>query len=94
MRVDVRRRAEIAVAEPFLNLLERHMIGQQKAGAAVPQIVEPDAAKAVTLQRKLEVPGKVFGADAVSHFVDADVPLNLPAVAIPAQPAIFGLLGF
>ena len=36
MRVDVRRRAEIAVAEPFLDLLERHVIGQQKAGAAVP----------------------------------------------------------
>lgn len=93
MRVDVRRRAEIAVTEPFLDLLERYMIGQQKAGAAVAQIVEPDAAQTVPLQNKLEVPGKVFGADAIAHFVDADIPLDLPAVAIPAQPTIFGLFG-
>ena len=36
MRVDVRRRAEIAVPQPLLNLLERHVICQQEAGAAVP----------------------------------------------------------
>ena len=31
--VDVGGRAEIAVAQPFLNLLERHVAGQQEAGA-------------------------------------------------------------
>ena len=33
MRVDVCCRAEIAVPQPFLNLLERHMVCQQEAGA-------------------------------------------------------------
>lgn len=33
VRVDVGGRAEIAVAQPLLNLLERHMAGQQEAGA-------------------------------------------------------------
>ena len=31
--IDVGGRAEIAVAQPFLNLLERHVAGQQEAGA-------------------------------------------------------------
>ena len=36
MRVDVCRRAEIAVPQPLLNLLERHVVRQQETGAAVP----------------------------------------------------------
>lgn len=40
MRVDVRRRAEIAVSQPFLNLLHRDAIGQQEAGAGVTKLVE------------------------------------------------------
>ena len=31
--VDVGGRAEIAVTQPFLNLFERHVVGQQEAGA-------------------------------------------------------------
>ena len=36
MCVDVRRRAEIAVPQPLLNLFERHMVRKQQARAAVP----------------------------------------------------------
>ena len=36
MRVDIRRRAEIAMTEPLLNLLERDVMRQQERGAAVP----------------------------------------------------------
>ena len=36
MRVDVRRRAEITVPQPLLNLFERHMVRKQQARAAVP----------------------------------------------------------
>ena len=36
VRVDVCRRAEIAVPQPLLNLLHRDAVGQQKAGAGVP----------------------------------------------------------
>ena len=93
VRVDVRRRAEIAVAQPLLSLLGRDVMRQQERGTTVAQIVEPNAAQAVPLQHKLEVSGKVFRADAVTHFVDADVPLVVPAVAISAQSAIRGLFG-
>ena len=34
--VNIRRRADVAVPKPFLNLLQRHAVGQQQAGAAVP----------------------------------------------------------
>ena len=34
--VDVRRGGEVAVAQPLLNVLERHAVGQQQAGAAMP----------------------------------------------------------
>ena len=36
MGVDVRRGSEAAVAQPLLNVLERHAVGQQQAGTAVP----------------------------------------------------------
>ena len=36
MHVDVRRRAEIAVPQPLLNLLERDAVRQQERCAAVP----------------------------------------------------------
>lgn len=36
VRVDVRRRAEIAVPQPLLNLFERHTMRQQQRCAAVP----------------------------------------------------------
>ena len=34
--VNIRRRADVAVAQPLLNVLEGNAVGQQQAGAAVP----------------------------------------------------------
>ena len=36
MAVDIRRGADVAVAQPFLDLLHRHVVGQQQRGAAMP----------------------------------------------------------
>ena len=36
MRVDIRRSGNIAVPQPLLNLLHRHALFQQQAGAGVP----------------------------------------------------------
>lgn len=36
MTVDVRRGADVAVAQPFLDLLHGHVVGKQQRGAAVP----------------------------------------------------------
>lgn len=40
--VDVRRGGNIAVAQPFLDLLHRHPLLEQQAGAAVPKLVEAE----------------------------------------------------
>ena len=36
MGVDVRRGGEVAVTQPLLNVFERHAVGQQQAGTAMP----------------------------------------------------------
>ena len=36
MAVDVRRGADVAVTQPFLDLLHGHVVGQQQRGAAMP----------------------------------------------------------
>ena len=36
MGVDVRRGGKVAVSQPLLNVLERHAVGQQQAGTAMP----------------------------------------------------------
>ena len=36
MAVNIRRRADVAVTQPLLNVFERHAVGQQQAGTAVP----------------------------------------------------------
>ena len=41
MAVNIRRRANIAVAQPLLNLLEGNAVGQQQAGAAMAKIMKP-----------------------------------------------------
>ena len=50
VRVDVRRGAEIAVPQPFLDLLHRNAVGQQKAGTAVPKVVQSNDAHAADLR--------------------------------------------
>ena len=42
MGINIGGRAEIRVAEPFLDLLQRHTVGQQQAGAAMPKLVEAE----------------------------------------------------
>ena len=34
--VDIRRGGKVAVSQPLLNVLERHAVGQQQAGTAMP----------------------------------------------------------
>ena len=50
VRVDVRCGAEIAVTKPFLDLLHRNAVGQQKAGTAVSKVVQSNDAHAVGLR--------------------------------------------
>ena len=43
--VDVGRGGKVAVAQPFLNLLHAHAVGQQEAGAGVPLRYNKDKRK-------------------------------------------------
>ena len=45
MGIDVGGRGKIAVPQPLLNLLERHVAGQQEAGAGVPLRYNKDKRK-------------------------------------------------
>ena len=54
MGVNVRRRGEVAVAEPFLNLLHGYSAGEHQRSAGVPEIVEPDPPHTVLLQERGE----------------------------------------
>ena len=47
MGVDVGRGGDVAVTQPFLDLLHGHALFQQQAGAGVAQIVETDLPQAV-----------------------------------------------
>ena len=48
--VNVGRGGDIAVAQPFLDLLHGHPLFQQQAGAGVPQIVEADLPQAMCFE--------------------------------------------
>ena len=61
MRVDVAGGADVAVTQPFLNVLQGHAVGVEQAGAGVAQIVEADAPQAVLLQEGREGLGQIAG---------------------------------
>ena len=96
MRIDVGRRAEIAVPQPLLNLFERHTMRQQQRCAAVAQVVKADMPQVVLLQRFAEAAGKICWANPFPQFIDANVICKLPAVrltadffgSVPAVPSI------
>ena len=59
--VDVGRGGDVAVAQPFLDLLHRHPLFQQQAGTGVAQIVEADLPQAVVDQQLGEAVGHCVG---------------------------------
>ena len=63
MAVDVRRGADVAVTQPFLDLLHGHIVGQQERCAAMPEIVKTDSAKAVLLKKLWERRGQIMRRD-------------------------------
>ena len=67
--VNIRRRADVAVPKPVLNLLQRHAVGQQQAGAAVSEVVKAHPAQAVTLQEFWECRGQIIGPHPLAQLV-------------------------
>lgn len=62
MRVDIRRSGNIAVPQPLLNLLHRHALFQQQAGAGVPLRYNNDKQKKPLFSRGLSVCRLLFNS--------------------------------
>lgn len=73
MGIDICGGAEIAVSQPFLDLLEGHPICQQETGTAVSQIVETNPLESMLLQILREFGGQVVGVDAFAQLIDKHI---------------------
>ena len=92
MAVDVRRGADVAVTQPFLDLLHGHVVCQQQRGAAMPEIVEADMPQAVHFQQLAEIAAEIPGIENVPHRVHKHVAVIFPVVAVAADPLVLLLL--
>ena len=62
MAVDIRRGADVAVTQPFLDLLHGHVVGQQQRSAAVPLRYNNDKQKKPLFSRGLSVCRLLFNS--------------------------------
>lgn len=62
MGVDVRRGGKVAVSQPLLNVFERHAVGQQQAGTAMPLRYNNDKQKKPLFSRGLSVCRLLFNS--------------------------------
>ena len=85
MTVNIRRRANIAVAQPLLNVLEGNAVGQQQAGTAMPQIVKAHPAQAVVLQEFWKCRGQIIGPHPLAQFVHKHKAIILVIVTVAAD---------
>ena len=90
--VDVCRGADIAVAQPFLDLLHGHVVGQQQRSAAVPEIVEADMPQTFQFQQLAEIAAEIPGIKNVPHYIHEHIAVVFPVVAVAADPLVFLLL--
>ena len=94
MCINVACRADVAVAEPFLNLFQAHSIGIEQAGAAMAQIVKADTLHLVCDQKIREMLAQEIGPNPLSHRVYIDIVKIIVAIAIAADLPILLLLLF
>ena len=73
MAVNIRRRAHIAMSEPFLDLLHRYALGEEHRGAGMAKIVEADLLQVMLLQQLSEVSGDEVGIVELAECIHADV---------------------
>ena len=85
MTVNICRRTDVAVAEPFLDLLHRNIIGKQQRSAAVPEIVKANVPQTVSLQNLAEVLCYRIRTEDRSHSVHKDISIVFVVVAISAD---------
>ena len=82
--VDVAGRSDVAVAQPFLDVLESYAVGVEESRAGVPEIVESDATHPVLFQKLRECLCEIPRLDPIAHRVHIDViPIILTVLQSP-----------
>ena len=69
MCIEVCRSGKVTVPQPFLNHLHRDTICEQKAGTAMPEVMETNLAKAVVAQDSFKAIGEVVGFETFTHLI-------------------------
>ena len=69
MCINVACRADVAVPQPLLNLLQAHAVGVKQACAAMAQVVETDTLHLVCYQKIREMLAQEIGPNPLSHRV-------------------------
>ena len=86
MRIDIRSGAEITVPHPELHLLHAHSRLYQKAGAGVPEVMEPDGRQIMLFEQPAKVRREKVGRNNLPIRQQTDV--SFPFIA-PAAPELF-----
>ena len=73
MCINVACRADVAVPQPLLNLLQAHAIGIEQTGAAMAKIMKADTLHLVCYQKIREMLTQKVGPNPLSHRVYIDV---------------------
>lgn len=94
MCVNICSGREIAVTEPFLNLLHRHTVCKHQAGTGVPEIMETDVTEAIGLQKLRELLCYIMGLDEITDLVDADITKVFPVVRPSTESSVIVLFCF
>ena len=83
MCINVACRADVAVPQPLLNLLQAHAVGVKQACAAMAQVVETDTLHPVCYQKIWEMLAQEIGPNPLSHRVYIDIVKIIGAIDIP-----------
>ena len=73
MRIDVCRGRDVAVTEPFPELLHADVVGVQETGTAVTEIMKADPAQPVLFQKDGKVRCKIGRHQPLPDWIDVDV---------------------
>ena len=94
MTVDIRRRADVAVSQPLLNLLHGNIVGQQQRSAGVAKIVEADMPQSLRFQQLTEVGTEISGIEDVAHHIHKHIAVIIVVVAVATDALVLLLLRF
>lgn len=92
MGVDVARGADVAVAEPLLNLFQADAVCVQKACTGMPQIVKPNPSQSVTLEKNRKMICQKPRCNQIADFIQINIGEMTLVIAFTAKLSVFFLL--